>query len=149
MINITFERVVLVKEKTARYELERKVNSPDRVAKIANKILHLEDAAQEIFGIICVNTKNNIVGIHEVSRGTLNASIISPREVFKTALLHNASSIIAFHNHPSGDTSPSKEDLSVTKSLMEAGKLIDISVLDHVIIGDNSFLSLRESNLMS
>ena len=102
-INLTLNRIVLVKEKSARYDLPRSISSPRDVRNAVQTVMHLEDEAQEVFGAIFVNMKNNIIGIHELSRGSLNASIVSPRDVFKTALLHNAAGMILFHNHPSGN----------------------------------------------
>ncbi len=90
-----------------------------------------------------LNTKNNITGINVVSIGSLNSSLVHPREVFKAAILGNAAAIILAHNHPSGDPSPSPEDLEITRRLVEAGKILGIEVLDHVIIGDR-WESLKE-----
>ena len=90
------------------------------------------------------DSKNQIIGIHTVSVGSLFAAIVSPREVFKAAILANAASIIVAHNHPSGDVTPSPEDIQVTKTLRDAGKLLDIEVLDHVIVGeDGAWTSLK------
>jgi DNA repair protein RadC len=96
-----------------------------------------------------LDVKNQVIGIHTVSIGNLNSAIVSPREVFKAAILANAASIILGHNHPSGDTTPSPEDIQVTQVLFQAGKLLDIDVLDHVIIGeDGAFCSLRRDGKM-
>ena len=147
-INLTLNRIVLVKEKSARYDLPRSISSPRDVRNAVQTVMHLEAEAQEVFGAIFVNMKNNIIGIHELSRGSLNASIVSPRDVFKTALLHNAAGMILFHNHPSGNPMPSPEDKAVTTRLKSAGKLLEIEVMDHVIIGDNSYFSFKEENLL-
>lgn len=96
----------------------------------------LKDEKQENFYVLILNNANNIVKEELVSKGVLDAAILHPREVFKPAIKYSASKIILIHNHPSGNPEPSKEDLDVTKQLIEAGKLIDIKVLDHVIIGD-------------
>ena len=96
-----------------------------------------------------LNTKNQVVGLHRAHVGSLNASIVHPREVMKCAILNNAASIIVAHQHPSGDPTPSKEDLEVTKRLAEAGKIIGIDVLDHVIVtytGKN--VSLKEKGYL-
>lgn len=92
--------------------------------------------------------QNKIIGHRVVSIGSLSASIVHPREVFKEAIKVNAASIIVAHNHPSGDPSPSGEDVAVTKRLVKAGKIMDINVLDHIIIGDSKYLSMKEKGHM-
>ena len=91
-----------------------------------------------------MNTKHVVIHKEVISVGSLNASIVHPREVFKTAIKKSACAIICVHNHPSGDPSPSKEDIAITKRLVDAGKIIGISVLDHIIIGGDLYHSLRE-----
>ena len=103
---------------------------------------------KEYFRIAILDTKNQIQCIENISVGTLNASIVHPRDVFKIAIKRNANSIILIHNHPSGDTTPSNEDISITNRLIECGNLVGIKVLDHIIIGDNKFLSFKEKNLI-
>ncbi len=147
-IKVSFERVVLVKEKVAKYELPRKTENPEEAYNAIKIITNAQEEAQEVFGILILNTKNKIVAVHEISRGTLNASIVHPREVFKPAILHNAATIICFHNHPSGDPKPSKEDIELTRWLIEAGKILGIEVLDHIIIGDERYTSLKERGVM-
>ena len=147
-IQVSFERVVLVKEKVGRYELPRKISNPDQVYKAITAITSVEGEAQEVFGVLILNIKNKIVAVHEISRGTLNSSMVHPREVFKPAVLHNAAAIICFHNHPSGDTEPSREDIETTKRLVEAGKIMGIEVLDHIIVGDDGYVSLKERGVM-
>ena len=94
--------------------------------------------------MICMNTKNKIIGVFEISHGSVNSSIVSPREVFQKALLANAVSIIVMHNHPSGDSTPSREDIEVTRRLSEAGKIVGVELLDHIIVGDRVYCSLKE-----
>ena len=108
----------------------------------------LQDLDREQFIIACLNTKNEPTNISVVSVGTLNKAIVHPREVFKTAILSNAASIMAFHNHPSGDTIPSDQDIQLTHRLVEAGELLGIKLLDHLIIGDRSFTSLKEKGYL-
>lgn len=103
---------------------------------------------QEHFICLYLNTKNQVIHQRTVFIGSLNASIVHPREVFKEALKRSAASMICFHNHPSGDPSPSREDIEVTKRLVECGKMIGIDVLDHIIIGDQRFVSLKEKGLV-
>lgn len=103
---------------------------------------------REQFIIACLNTKNEPTNILVVSVGTLNKAIVHPREVFKTAILSNAASIVAFHNHPSGNSEPSQQDIELTNRLYEAGELLGIKLLDHLIIGDRTFTSLKEKGYL-
>src|SRR5215831_19290703 len=118
----------------------------------ASTLLHtyLADVDREHFVIILLNQKNRINDVNTVSIGSLTASIVHPREVFKSAILSNAASIICGHNHPSGDCQPSREDRALTQRLVEAGKLLGISVLDHVIIGDgtSAYFSFADEGLL-
>ncbi len=100
--------------------------------------------SQEHFVCIYLNTKNQVLHKQTVFIGSLNASIVHPREVFKEAMRRSAASIICFHNHPSGDPNPSREDIEVTQRLSECGKIVGIDVLDHIIIGNQKFVSLKE-----
>ena len=103
---------------------------------------------QEHFVCLYLNTKNQVLHKQTVFIGSLNASIVHPREVFKEAFRRSAASIICLHNHPSGDPSPSREDIEVTKRLVECGKIIGIDVLDHLIIGEHKYVSLKEKGYM-
>ena len=103
---------------------------------------------REQFIIACLNTKNEPTNILVVSVGTLNKAIVHPREVFKTAILSNAASIVALHNHPSGNSEPSQQDIELTNRLYEAGELLGIKLLDHLIIGDRTFTSLKEKGYL-
>jgi DNA repair protein RadC len=147
-IKVAFERVVLVKEKVEKYELPKAIMNPEDAYKAITEITSVEEEAQEVFGILILNTKNKIVAVHEVSRGTLNSSLVCPREVFKPAVLHNAAAIICFHNHPSGDPEPSKEDIRTTKRLVEAGEIMGIKIFDHIIVGDDGYVSLKERGVV-
>jgi DNA repair protein RadC len=104
--------------------------------------------SQEHFVCLYLNTKNQVLHKQTIFIGSLNASIVHPREVFREALKRSAASIICLHNHPSGDPAPSREDIEVTKRLVECGKMIGIDVLDHVIIGENKFVSLKEKGYL-
>lgn len=108
----------------------------------------IKDKAKEHFKLILLNTRNKIIGISTVSIGSLNASIVHPREVFKGAITHNAHSVVLAHNHPSGDSEPSEDDLTITRRLAEAGKILGIEVLDHIIIAKNGFFSFKEKGLL-
>lgn len=103
---------------------------------------------QENFVCLYLNTKNQVIHRQTIFVGSLNASIVHPREVFKEAFRRSAASIICLHNHPSGDPTPSREDIEVTKRLVECGKMIGIEVLDHLIIGDNKYISMKEKGYM-
>lgn len=120
--------------------------NPEAVAALLLDLAHM---AQEAFCVVTLNTRNRVIDKHLVSLGTLDASIVHPREVFRPAILDGARSIIISHNHPSGDPSPSKEDVTITRQLISAGEILGISVLDHVIMGrgEHPFFSLRESGL--
>lgn len=151
MREITMLNLKVVKERTVEYSgnLDAKMDQPEKVLDIAINALQIHEQDIESFYIFTLDTKNKITGIFEVSRGSLNASIVHPREVFKRAILQNANTIICLHNHPSGDPTPSTEDISVTERLVEAGKIIGIRVLDHIIVADeNKYCSLVEKRLM-
>ncbi|KAB7667334.1 JAB domain-containing protein [Bacillus sp. B1-b2] len=118
------------------------IKSPDDAANyMMNEMRFL---TQEHFVCLYLNTKNQVMHKQVVFIGSLNASIVHPREVFKEAFRRSAASIICLHNHPSGDPTPSREDIEVTKRLLECGKIIGIDMLDHIIIGENKFVSLKE-----
>ncbi|ABO51059.1 DNA replication and repair protein RadC [Desulforamulus reducens MI-1] len=108
----------------------------------------LRDLDREHFLALLLNTKNQVLARETISIGTLNSSVVHPRELFKVAIRRSAASMILVHNHPSGDPTPSREDIVLTKRLIEAGEIIGIDVLDHIIIGDNKFTSLKSKGLI-
>jgi DNA repair protein RadC len=108
----------------------------------------IKDKAKEHFKLILLNARNKILGISTISIGSLNASIVHPREVFKDAIVHNAYSVVLAHNHPSGDPEPSEDDLTITRRLVEAGKILGVEVIDHIIISKNGFFSFKDKGLM-
>lgn len=108
----------------------------------------LKNETKEYFFALHLDGKNRIVCIDQVSVGSLNQSVVHPREVFKTCLLSNAAALILIHQHPSGDPAPSSEDIAITRRLIESGELLGIRVLDHIIIGDDTYLSFVEKGLM-
>ena len=123
-----------------------KINEPSTIANLyMDEMRYLQ---KEHFRVVLLDTKNQIIVAEEISVGTLNASIVHPRDVFKAAIKRNANSIILIHNHPSGDPTPSNEDINITNRLLEAGNLIGIRVLDHIIIGDNKYISFKEKNII-
>lgn len=122
------------------------VKSPNDAAMyIMEELRYLK---KEHFICLFLNTKNGIIAKETLSVGTLNASLVHPREVFRSAIRNSSASIVCAHNHPSGDPTPSPEDIKITKRLVEAGSLIGIEVLDHIIIGDGKFVSLKEQGYL-
>lgn len=121
------------------------IRSPQDVADLLMDRLRFEK--KEHFLVIHLDTKNQVIGEEVASIGSLDSSIVHPREIFKSALKKSSASIICAHNHPSGDPTPSREDILVTKRLSEVGQIMGIEVLDHVIIGEQRFVSMKEKNL--
>lgn len=121
-----------------------KMSSPAEVVNFFSA--ELDDIKVEKFIGVFLNTKNEVIKWEVISVGSLNASIVHPREVFNRAIRRNAASIIAVHNHPSGHISPSKEDINITKRLYEVGQLVGIPLIDHIIIGKNKYYSFKEEN---
>ena len=143
------QRVVLEKEVSVYCpEIDRKMNSPEKIAKFATQYLRIQEMSEEYLYMLCMNTKLDMIGVFEISHGNANSSIVGTREIFQKALLANAISIVMIHNHPSGDPTPSSEDVEVTKRLVEAGNIIGIQVLDHLIIGRPGYSSLKEKGYM-
>lgn len=122
------------------------IGGPHDIAKMLYDFY--EDADREYFTIVLLNTKNKVIGVHNVTMGILNASMAHPREVFKAACMGSAASIILAHNHPSGDCMPSDEDEKLTHHLVKCGKLMEIPVLDHLVIGDHCFCSLAQRGIL-
>lgn len=125
---------------------QKKITSPEDLAEIFIPLL--KDEVKEKFIVVCLNTSNQIIKFEIISIGNLNSSIVHPREVFKVAIDNNSASIFLIHNHPSGNSEPSKEDIAITKRLAEAGKIFDITVLDHLIIAGDKFTSLVEKRII-
>jgi DNA repair protein RadC len=122
------------------------IRSPGDAAAIVMPQLRYE--SKEHFMALLLSTKNHVLAVPVISIGSLNASIVHPRELFREAISHSAASTILVHNHPSGDPTPSPEDISLTRRLVEAGQLLDISVLDHLIIGDGKYVSMKEKGII-
>jgi DNA repair protein RadC len=114
------------------------------------RLLHdeLRDQRQEFFYAVLVDSKNNVLKKCQIHAGTLNASLVGPREVFREAIREGASALIVAHNHPSGDPTPSPEDIEVTRRLRAVGEMLDLPLLDHVIVGDERWVSLADAGLM-
>jgi DNA repair protein RadC len=135
-------RVVRERKRKYRPFEEEEMTQPAMVYQLLKK--KLDESDREMFVIVILNARHYVLGIHTVSVGTLQASLVHPREVFRVVLLMGAASIILAHNHPSGSVLPSQDDLTLTTRLKEAGELLGVEVLDHLIIGDDSFCSLKE-----
>lgn len=134
----------LVREKKTEYLST--IHSPIDAVIILQPML--EDCDREKFIALLLDTKNHVVAANTVSIGTVNASLVHPREIFKVALLCNASAVILAHNHPSGNPTPSHEDIDITNRLKKAGEILGIEVIDHIIIGDGTWTSFREKGLI-
>lgn len=124
------------------------VSGSNAAIKLLQSDTRLKFEKQEHFLVILLNTKNKVIGIETITKGTLTASLVSPREVFRLAIQHSCKSIIIAHNHPSGDPYPSGEDKNVTKILKDAGDILDIKVLDHIIVGSPDCFSFADNGLM-
>jgi DNA repair protein RadC len=121
------------------------IHSPEEAAHL---ILHEMSALeQEELWVLLLNTRNKLISTEAIYRGSLNSSQVRIGEIFKTAIRRNAASIIVAHNHPSGDPTPSPDDIAVTRGIVEAGKLMDVDVLDHLVIGSGNFVSLKQRGL--
>lgn len=138
-------RAVLEKDISVNYpEMDRTMNRPEQIVRFAREFLRMHEDTEEYMYMLCLNTKLIMTGVFEISHGNVNSSIVGPREVFQKALLANAVSIVLLHNHPSGVPTPSREDIMVTDRLVEAGKIVGVDVLDHLIIAGGTYCSLRE-----
>jgi DNA repair protein RadC len=120
------------------------LNCPRDAASLFASLM--EDEAVEVFGVLLLTTKQRLIAYHELSRGSITSTVVSPRELFQAALLVNASLVVVGHNHPSGDPSPSPDDRALTRHLIQAGEVMRMQVLDHVIIGhDGRYFSFKEA----
>lgn len=139
--------VELVKETGGLYECDNYLRTPSAAAELFEEVFHLSKACEEHLVMACLDTKCKVIGTFRVSTGSLSSGVVHPREVFKRAMLTNAYSIIIGHNHPSGDVTPSKEDIATTKRLKQAGEILGIHVVDHIIIGSDT-LSLKQEGYL-
>ncbi|HPZ07381.1 MAG TPA: DNA repair protein RadC [Candidatus Eremiobacteraeota bacterium] len=122
------------------------INSPEDAARLL--MSEMRYYKKEVFKVLLLDTKNRLIKIETISSGILDASLVHPREVFYSAIQEMASSLILVHNHPSGNISPSAQDIEITKNMLQAGKIMNIEVVDHIIIGDGRFLSLKEKKFI-
>ena len=140
--------VSLVKEVGSYWAPVKKLLAPPEVASMARQVIEDMGADREYVFILALDTKHQVIGLNMVSMGSLSASIVHPRELFKALILLNANSFVCFHNHPSGDPNPSAEDVSITQRLKSAGELIGILLLDHIIVGEGGYVSMVESGFI-
>lgn len=146
MKRINIVSIKMVREGTLPYETKA-ITSPAIAYRILQK--YLEGADREYFVVMCLSKKNEILAINTAHVGLLDSTVISPREVFKPAILANARYVIVAHNHPSGDPTEGLGDIQVTNRLVEAGKILGIEVLDHIILGENRYTSLKEKGFIA
>lgn len=136
--------VALVKESAHKYaDISVRLDEPEKIVTYADLVLNFAAMTKENFVLIPVDTKLKPLGVFVITTGTINASLVSTRDVFQAALLCNAASIFVLHNHPSGDPTPSMQDKEITKKLIDAGKLMEIPLVDHVIVGENKYYSFK------
>lgn len=133
---------VLVKEKAFNYQCDS-LDNPKSIVKMLNECFHLNKMAEEYLYMIALDTKCHPLGIFEISHGTVNSSLVTPREIFIRAILCGAVQIILVHNHPSGEVNPSKEDYNVYNRIKECGDILNISLADNIIVG-NGYYSFLE-----
>ena len=112
-----------------------RLNSPHKIASAFKQLTRMQESPSEEFWALFLSSKLEITGVEMISKGSLNTSIVHPREVYKSAVLHNSAAICVAHNHPSGDPTPSQNDINITRRLQEAGHILGIEFLDHIIIG--------------
>lgn len=144
---VSIIKTVIVKEGSMLYGA-RHINTPSLAAGLARDMY--EGTDRELLIVLALDAKCAPLSLELVAVGNINSCIVSPREIFKSAILSNAVHIIVFHNHVSGECTPSSEDIAITKRLIEAGELLGIPLLDHIIIGEgDSYLSLREDGIVS
>lgn len=141
------KKPILIKENSSNYPNVCRLDSPQKIADMINTVYNASVLTEEYMWMIALDTKCNPIGIFELSHGTVNASLISPREIFMKLCLCGATSFVLIHNHPSGDTAPSNEDMNVTKQIKDAGEIMNIRLLDHIIVG-NGYFSFKERQIL-
>lgn len=142
------KEIVRIRQVVKEGEIRERIVSPEDAVKIATRYIGDED--REVFLVLALNTKNQLNAVHRCHIGSINASIVTPREVFKVAILNNSASILVAHNHPSYNPEPSREDIEVTKRLHQAGSLLGIELLDSLIVTDDpkKYISLKEKGYL-
>ncbi len=133
-------------EKENTKQKEKPVTSPEDAVKLIRA--KMEDTSIENFYVLSFDVRNKLIGIDQISKGTVSASLVHPRETFKSAIRKHAAQIMIAHNHPSGDTEPSEDDIKITKRISEAGKIMGIELMDHIIVTKNDFYSFKHNGLI-
>jgi len=147
MVNIQKFSLRVVKENGGRYDIDKTINNPIAARNLFIEVAELDKRTEEVFVMATIDVRNKVTGLFEVSTGTLNSSLVTPREVFKRAILQNAAGIVLAHNHPSGNIDASSDDINITKKLVKSGKILGVNVVDHIIIGnEGDYSSMKEEN---
>jgi DNA repair protein RadC len=147
MVNIQKFSLRVVKENGGRYDIDKTINNPIAARNLFIEVAELDKRSEEVFVMATIDVRNKVTGLFEVSTGTLNSSLVTPREVFKRAILQNAAGIVLGHNHPSGNIDASSDDITITKKLVKSGKILGVNVVDHIIVGnEGDYSSMKEEN---
>jgi len=147
MVNIQKFSLRVVKENGGRYDIDKTINNPIAARNLFIEVAELDKRSEEVFVMATIDVRNKVTGLFEVSTGTLNSSLVTPREVFKRAILQNAAGIVLGHNHPSGNIDASNDDINITKKLVKSGKILGVNVIDHIIVGnEGDYSSMKEEN---
>lgn len=147
MVNIQKFSLRVVKENGGRYDLDKTINNPIAARNLFIEVAELDKRSEEVFVMATIDVRNKVTGLFEVSTGTLNSSLVTPREVFKRAILQNAAGIVLGHNHPSGNIDASSDDINITRKLVKSGKILGVNVVDHIIVGnEGNYSSMKEEN---
>lgn len=141
------KKTILVKESSKNYPEIESLSTPSKIADMFNYVFRARYQSEEVVWILALNTKCSSIGVFEVSRGYVNCSLLRPREVFMKLLLCGAVNFVLVHTHPSGETTPSRDDIKITKSIKEIGNMMGIVLLDHIIIGD-TYWSFAEKKMI-
>ena len=141
-MTITRQKLLLVKEQEFKYN--HKICSTSDLVDFIMNVLNINNEAQEVVYLLSLNSKNQLVSFTEIARGGINMCNISQNEIFKNVLLSNCNKFILTHNHPSGDPTPSKNDIEITKKILNSSKILNIEFLDHLVIGDNEYKSIMK-----
>lgn len=148
-MRMTKYKLQLVKESGTNYGgKDYQICNPHNLYNMLCDVCNLDKQAEEVLILICLDVKNKVIGIHEVSRGTIDSSLANGREIFKRALLNNAAQIILAHNHPSGNPRPSDSDKEVAKNIKRASEILNVSFIDNIIVGDEVYFSFKENNMI-
>lgn len=139
---------VLVKEDSVNYPEVDSLNQPGKIVKMLNFMFNAEKKTEEYMWLMALNTKGKLIGVFELSHGTVNCSLAGIREIFVKLCLCGATSFVIAHNHPSGDSMASTLDLETTEKIKEAGNLMEIKLLDHIIVGRNNYFSFQEKGML-